>query len=740
MNTKKVMALKRISNDMKELAKCPIEGIGMASIENDPMKFIINMKLMTGPYEGYKVQLLMTMSDEYPIKPPEIVIFPNQLIGEGFHNHIFRGPNDYMIFCINLLDNSFSMDTNKQYTGWNPAYTISSILLHVQNFIGDPDMRQLPSKSSIQKLMKSMDSYERTFIMRDDEGEKKIVHTWKDPYPKMYSKKHQMEEEENEVKEKKDKSERRQETIKESLTCYLIRDNYIENSKMILGYGISQLCPIPQLLTYETYKIQKSNIQRNHKQLISSYFKTEDKVKITFNIYYNNWLPIYIDEYHYRMSRDLIINSLKEIKHESKFRPEQILEILPTILNKIIIGMFNGKSIINSSFIICYFQYILLFKRLCGEYKEIYETYINNKIKLIAKNDYEVNRNIIPDISDFFLLIHLSNKDMEEMNKIEKVLIEELLISKMFSMFHGSECKETMKSKVVNSSLKVKDEAYLEKFQKDQNFKIRHLDNFLKELHKQGIYHQMIDIISNDNDYLWNFNKNRNKAKRMAQKGITRCFKKIYNQCSQWSKNRINELIRKNMHFSEFFQEEDEKMLKDELYEGYQVDEILKEGNENNDTSGILRYAYESQKGNHLLLITFCFLKKIKEKGFMEELKKNYGIYLRADEFLKEINQKLKEIKSIKSLYEFIGIELDKDKKEMDIIVESYIKAKKKKYIIVPYENQGMNNQNQFYQSSSYRGYGYQEQRNGYRYRSQFWYNQRQGYGYGNQYRYNKRW
>jgi hypothetical protein len=66
-------------------------------------------------------------------------------------------------------------------------------------------MHQLPSKSTIEALMKSMDSYKRTFILMDEEGEKKVVHTWKDPYPKMYSMKNQMEEEENEAKEKKTK-------------------------------------------------------------------------------------------------------------------------------------------------------------------------------------------------------------------------------------------------------------------------------------------------------------------------------------------------------------------------------------------------------------------------------------------------------------------------------------------------------------------------------------------------------
>ena len=737
MQTRKVTALKRIANDMKELVKCPLEGIGMASIDNDPMKFVINMELMTGPYEGYKVQLLMTMSNEYPIKPPKMLVFPDQLIGMGFHHHVLQGDKGYMEFCIDLLDNDY-LDTNEQLTGWNPAYTISSVLLQVQNFLGDPDMPQLPSKSSIEKLMKSMDSYKRTFIVRDEDGERKVVHTWKDPYPKMYSIKNQMEEEENEAKEKEHKLERKQETIKENLTCYLLRDNYIENSEVLLGYPVInnksdygkdkiELYPIPQLLTYEAYKMQMSGAQPYQNQLIDSYYNTQFQPKSASNEYFNTWLPIYVNENHYSKNRELILNSLKEIKKESEFKPEQVFDILPIILNKMIIGGFNGKSVISSSFINCYFQYVLLFKRLCQDYKAEYETYVNRKISLITMNDYEVNKKIVPDIGDFFMLIYLSNKDMstKEMKKMKKVLIEELLIRQIYWMFHGPECKETMKSKVVNnSSLEVSDETYLEKFQKDPNFKMRYLDIFVKELQKQDIYRQMIDIIANDKDYLWNNQNNRNYTKRMAEEGITKSFKKLYNQCSQWSRNRMNELIREKMHFKEFF-EEDEKLLKDELYEGYQVNEILKGGSESN-TSDILAYAYESQKGNQLLLITFSVLKKLEEKGFLEDLEKNYGIYLGVDAFLQEIKQKLREVKSFKSLYEFIGTELGQGKSELDLIVESYEEAKKRRYIRDPNENQRVNNQYQAYQSSNYRYNRYRGQRN--------W------YGYGNQYRYNQRW
>ena len=737
MQTRKVTALKRIANDMKELVKCPLEGIGMASIDNDPMKFVINMELMTGPYEGYKVQLLMIMSNEYPIKPQKMLVFPDQLIGMGFHHHVLQGDKGYMEFCIDLLDNDY-LDTNEQLTGWNPAYTISSVLLQVQNFLGDPDMPQLPSKSSIEKLMKSMDSYKRTFIVRDEDGERKVVHTWKDPYPKMYSIKNQMEEEENEAKEKEHKLERKQETIKENLTCYLLRDNYIENSEVLLGYPVInnksdygkdkiELYPIPQLLTYEAYKMQMSGAQPYQNQLIDSYYNTQFQPKSASNEYFNTWLPIYVNENHYSKNRELILNSLKEIKKESEFKPEQVFDILPIILNKMIIGGFNGKSVISSSFINCYFQYVLLFKRLCQDYKAEYETYVNRKISLITMNDYEVNKKIVPDIGDFFMLIYLSNKDMstKEMKKMKKVLIEELLIRQIYWMFHGPECKETMKSKVVNnSSLEVSDETYLEKFQKDPNFKMRYLDIFVKELQKQDIYRQMIDIIANDKDYLWNNQNNRNYTKRMAEEGITKSFKKLYNQCSQWSRNRMNELIREKMHFKEFF-EEDEKLLKDELYEGYQVNEILKGGSESN-TSDILAYAYESQKGNQLLLITFSVLKKLEEKGFLEELEKNYGIYLGVDAFLQEIKQKLREVKSFKSLYEFIGTELGQGKSELDLIVESYEEAKKRRYIRDPNENQRVNNQYQAYQSSSYSYNRYRGQRN--------W------HGHGNLYRYSQRW
>ena len=184
----KTLALKRISKDIKEISMNPIEGIGIVSLLNDPMKYIVNIKLLQGPYTNYCVQLLLTFPDNYPTKPPKILIYPNQTIDGQYHHHIFpdimRDENgkNFKKFCFDLLDNDF-MSTKEENTGWNPSYTISSLLLQVQNFIGDPDMKgHLPDKNEIEQLMKSMDNYQRCFTILNDKGEKEIItHTWSKP-------------------------------------------------------------------------------------------------------------------------------------------------------------------------------------------------------------------------------------------------------------------------------------------------------------------------------------------------------------------------------------------------------------------------------------------------------------------------------------------------------------------------------------------------------------------------------
>ena len=189
----KALAIRRISKDIKEINKTPVEGIGISSIENDPMKYVVNIKLMSGPYKDYCVQLLLTFPETYPSKPPKMLIYPDQAIDGQYHHHIFsdnlidENNHHFKKFCFDLLDNDF-MSTKDENTGWNPSYTISSILLQVQNFISDPDMHgYIPPENKIKQLFDSMKTYSRNFKIVNDQGKIEIIkHTWEKPFPEMF--------------------------------------------------------------------------------------------------------------------------------------------------------------------------------------------------------------------------------------------------------------------------------------------------------------------------------------------------------------------------------------------------------------------------------------------------------------------------------------------------------------------------------------------------------------------------
>ena len=131
--------------------------------------------------------------------------------------------------------------------------------------------------------------------------------------------------------------------IKENLTCFMLKTNYIDDPDILLGYPIIQckaqygkdkieLYPIPEFLTYEGFMAQIG--KEDYK--IDYYFDV--KFKSANNQLYNYWIPIYIDENHYKKNRQAILNSLSIIKFgalgkkEYDFKPKYIFEILPIFI------------------------------------------------------------------------------------------------------------------------------------------------------------------------------------------------------------------------------------------------------------------------------------------------------------------------------------------------------------------------------------------------------------------------
>ena len=472
--------------------------------------------------------------------------------------------------------------------------------------------------------------------------------------------------------------------IKQRLTCSVLKKSYLDDQTTLLGYPIVrtnsrfnprkiELYPIPEMLSYEGFLSEMENQQNK----LDQYFETNFQLG---NNFYNCWMPVYLNKDHYEKNRTHVLNSFSVIKFgpegkkEFDFKPEQIFEILPIVLNKMIIGMFNGKSEISSAFIISYFQYVLLYKKLCEEFEDENMAFVNKKLSQIFDNQYVIDKKIIPDIGDFLMILFYCNKDTHEegMKKMWNCIFEEFIIRQMFWIFHSDEFRNDMKKLLLKDKT---NESCLNKLKNEPNFQIRFYDKFIDDLNRLKLFDQIVDIISNDQKYLDSLIIGKDDAKKQVTSSMERNFKKLYRLCSEESQNNIKKIIFDNLNFSDYFQYED-----DELYNDLKISEILRDENLKNKDE-IIQKAFESQRGNKLLIITFFAQKKIEEKGFLEQLEKNYGVYLEVDEFIKDMNKKLDEIKTFKQLLEYVGCDIGNDKTDIDIIAEAYDKAKEKNYI-----------------------------------------------------------
>ena len=487
-------------------------------------------------------------------------------------------------------------------------------------------------------------------------------------------------------KKKKGKSEEDEtmELIKENLTCSVLKRNYIDDPSVILGYPIVrssskfnpnkiELYPIPEMLSYEGFLSEIDNQQEK----LDLYFETN--FRSSGNEAYNCWMPVYINKTHYEKNKSHILNSFSIIKFgaegkkEYDFKPDQIFEILPIVLNKMIIGMFNGKAQISSAFIKSYFQYVLLFKKLCDDFEDENLAFMNKQLALIHDNEYKIDKKIIPDIGNFLMILFFCNKDTheEQMKKMWDCLFEEVIIRSMFWGFHSDENKEKMKKLVLKTR---NNNTCMRRFENEPNFKMRYLDKFIADLNNLKLFDQIVDIINKDEKFLESVVVGKENIKQQIINSMSQNFKKLFCGCGEDGRNQIKKIISENLDFSDYF------IVVDSRYDNFQVSDILKDENIKNKEE-IVETLFNSQRGNKLLIITFFAQKKVEEKGFLEELEKNYGIYLEVDDFIEEMQKKLEEIKTFKQLLEYVESDYGKDKTDMEIIIEAYDKAKEKNYI-----------------------------------------------------------
>ena len=168
-------------------------------------------------------------------------------------------------------------------------------------------------------------------------------------------------------------------------------------------------------------------------------------------------------------------------------------------------------------------------------------------------------------------------------------------------------------------------------------------------------------------------------------------FPSIYkNECSSKAQKKIDQLLINNninlLEYCSYELKENKNLKKVDYFENNEVNELMKKIDKKYHSEIAIKL-YDTSRGN-LLLVTTLAQKKTNEPRFLKKLEKNYGIFLNIEDFMREINTKIKEIQCYKDLFNFMKADIiDEKEDEFEKIVKCYEKAKEKRYIKTPPKN-----------------------------------------------------
>ena len=190
-----------------------------------------------------------------------------------------------------------------------------------------------------------------------------------------------------------------------------------------------RLLPIPQILSYDNFIEQelskKNEISNNRRNFFffdfedlfnfdtifnndffiignrESFSNNHGSFKSANNEYYDSWLPIFINEAHFQKNNTTILNYFSILKFgnfglkQYDFHTKYIFEIMPNILSEMINKITEEN--ISSSFLKCFFQYVLLYKKLIEKNKNFFcrykEYYLKYNINIIMNKDEDIYTN-----------------------------------------------------------------------------------------------------------------------------------------------------------------------------------------------------------------------------------------------------------------------------------------------------------------------------------------------------------
>lgn len=262
------------------------------------------------------------------------------------------------------VGNFASFFQEEKGSGWTPAYSIQSVLIQLQTFLARPDLpeRLLSSIDQINKMLKNSKAFVHTIIKTENGNTTLKSSSFQDPYPFVDTK--SLDELQQAMKDEKVENEAgvlnkeeikymeeraRKIEISNKLICPIIKLEYAEANEIQFGYpilahadkfGRLHTTPVIEIISKEGLEHFKQAQKPAHNDEIHI-----DTWKSIFGFEFNHWFPIYINENHFGKIKDhllILICDLTRVPRD-RFRPADVLKLIPPLLVKTSINFIKGQ-------------------------------------------------------------------------------------------------------------------------------------------------------------------------------------------------------------------------------------------------------------------------------------------------------------------------------------------------------------------------------------------------------------
>ena len=376
---KKSFVLQRLMHDLEEIKnqKVPIKGISVFPLDDNFYEWHANVQgFNNNKYKNAIMHLKLIFPKDYPLSPPKVTVLNWKL----YHQNVIYNNE----ICLDMLNNNL---LNSSESGWNPRYTVLSILMQIQAIFLVENLSYSYSIDEVDRTLKNqiqeMNGFECPQCLHKGSS---------DPFPPL-------------PKTKKNNltNEEYKQVRKSEICCYYRKLNFQEAP---LGIGIS-ISKIPR-----TGEIRNITARYDY---ISMKAYTKDRIRTDSNgNRFTHWFPLYFGE-----KKEVVLKSITDaismvVKGNTKeFKSDLVYKVMHQFFKSFCLEILNEKCKNIGQIIELMMSIYGITLLLVKKYPELLEI-ANKNVENFIKFPESRIKDKTPDLSELLLMLSLTNHKIEE--------------------------------------------------------------------------------------------------------------------------------------------------------------------------------------------------------------------------------------------------------------------------------------------------------------------------------------